>query len=77
VTLADLALDEPALILSVGGERTLRRRLMELGLLPKTQVRVMHIAPMGDPMSLRVRDTTLSIRKAEAQQIEVTLLTMV
>jgi Fe2+ transport system protein FeoA len=71
MTLADLAVGSPATVLAVGGERSIRRRLLELGLLPQTEVRVMHIAPLGDPLSLRVRNTTLSIRKSEAAQIEV------
>lgn len=74
MTLADLTLGQSALLMRIGGERTVRRRLLELGLLPKTKVRLLHVAPLGDPLSLRIRNTTLSIRKSEAQQIEVSLL---
>lgn len=73
MTLAELTLGQDAYVIRVDGERNLRRRLMELGLLPNTSVRLLHVAPLGDPLSLRVRNTTLSIRKAEAQQIEVKL----
>lgn len=55
----------------VGGERAFRRRLMELGLLPGTEVRVVRVAPLGDPIELKVRGCSLSIRAAEAQGISV------
>lgn len=73
MTLAELTLGQDAYVIRVDGERNLRRRLLELGLLPNTSVRLLHVAPLGDPLSLRVRNTTLSIRKAEAQQIQVKL----
>jgi len=44
---------------------------MEMGLLPGTRVTVTRIAPMGDPIQLRVRDYALSIRKADAASVEV------
>ncbi len=72
MTLAELPLDASATVDQVGGERAVRRRLLELGLLPQTEVRLLHVAPLGDPLSLRVRGTTLSIRRAEAEQIHVT-----
>ncbi len=71
MTLAELNLGASAVVLRVDGERTVRRRLLELGLLPQTEVRLMHIAPLGDPLSLRVRNTTLSIRRGEAEHILV------
>lgn len=75
----DLTLDSAArgawwVIGSVGGERAFRRRLLELGLLPGTRVRVVRVAPMGDPMELEVRGTNLSIRHNEARQIVVSPL---
>lgn len=73
MTLAEMTLGQDAYVIRVDGERNLRRRLLELGLLPNTSVRLLHVAPLGDPLSLRVRNTTLSIRKAEAQQIQVKL----
>ena len=56
---------------SVGGERSFRRRLLELGLLPGTALRRGRTAPMGDPIELEVRGARLSIRRAEAQRITV------
>ena len=56
---------------SVGGDRSFRRRIMEMGLLPGTTIRVTNVAPMGDPMQLALRDFRLSIRRSEAALIEV------
>lgn len=58
-------------IAAVGGERGFRRRLLELGLLPGTAVTVLRVAPLGDPVELVVGGTHLSIRRREAQHIEV------
>ena len=55
----------------VGGARSFRRRLMELGLIPGIKVEVLRIAPFGDPMELSVRGCNLSIRAAEAREVEV------
>lgn len=58
-------------IAKVGGARSFRRRLMELGLIPGISVQVLRIAPFGDPMELSVRGCNLSIRAAEAREVEV------
>ena len=55
----------------IGGERGFRRRLMELGLVPGTKVELRGIAPLGDPVELLVRGCSLSIRKAEAEHVQV------
>jgi len=47
------------------------RRLLELGLLPGTEVRVVRVAPLGDPLELRLRDYSLSVRRSEASKIGV------
>jgi ferrous iron transport protein A len=51
--------------------RDLRLRLLELGLLPGTAVQVVRVAPMGDPIEVRVRGYALSIRRAEARSVRV------
>ena len=56
---------------SVGGDRAFRRRIMEMGLVPGTRVRVKAVAPLGDPLTLEVRTGLLSIRKEEAAQVLV------
>ncbi|MSP24711.1 MAG: ferrous iron transport protein A [Myxococcales bacterium] len=71
MTLADVALKQPMTVVAVGGERGLRRRLMELGLVPGTTVTVERVAPLGDPLELRARGCTLSIRSSDARAIAV------
>lgn len=60
-------------VLSVSGERSFRRRLMELGVLPGAVIVKTKVAPLGDPLELEVRGRRLSIRRAEARQIRVRL----
>jgi ferrous iron transport protein A len=55
----------------VGGDRSFRRRLMELGLVPGTRVRLNGVAPLGDPLELVVRGCNLSIRRSEARSVRV------
>ena len=55
----------------MGGEGPLRCRLLDMGLIPRTRVRVEKIAPLGDPLELRVRGYSLSLRKEDAGKIEV------
>lgn len=55
----------------VGGARPFRRRLMELGIIPGTRVQVLRVAPFGDPLELSARGCNLSIRAAEAREVQV------
>ena len=71
MTLDLLPLSQEAVITAVGGEGALRCRLLDMGLIPKTAVRVEKIAPRGDPIELRVRGYALSLRKEDARNIEV------
>ena len=71
MTLDLLPLGQEAVITRVGGEGALRCRLLDMGLIPKTAVRVEKIAPLGDPIELRVRGYALSLRKEDARNIEV------
>lgn len=71
MTLAELPVGKQAIIRTVGGEGVLRLRLLDMGLIPRTQVSVTKIAPMGDPMELRLRGYTLTIRKEDAEGIEL------
>jgi Fe2+ transport system protein FeoA len=70
-SLADLALGALATVTSVEGPRAFRRRLLEMGLVPGTEVRVVTIAPLGDPLRIEVRGGQWSLRKREAAQIRV------
>lgn len=76
MSLAEIALGashalHPARITSVGGPRAFRRRLLEMGLVPGVEVRVVAVAPFGDPLRIEVRGGQWSIRRDEAAQIEV------
>ena len=71
MTLDTLPLGQEAVITAVGGEGALRCRLLDMGLIPKTRVRVEKVAPLGDPLELRVRGYSLSLRKEDAGKIEV------
>ena len=71
MTLDKLPLGQEAVITGVGGEGALRCHLLDMGLIPKTKVRVEKIAPLGDPLELRVRGYSLSLRKEDAGKIEV------
>ena len=71
MTLDKLPLGQEAVITAVGGEGALRCRLLEMGLIPKTRVRVEKVAPLGDPLELWVRGYSLSLRKEDAGKIEV------
>ena len=71
MTLNLLPLGQEAVITAVGGEGALRCRLLDMGLIPKTAVRVEKVAPLGDPIELRVRGYALSLRKEDAQNIQV------
>ena len=74
LTLDTLPIGQPAVIVKVGGEGALRCRFLDMGLIPKTKVTVTKVAPMGDPIELRLRDYTLTIRRDDAKEIEVTQL---
>lgn len=69
--LNELDIGSSGIIQSVGGEGPLRCRLLDMGLIPKTKVRIEKIAPLGDPLELRVRGYSLSLRKEDAGKIEV------
>ena len=71
ITLDTLPVGHEAVITAVGGEGPLRCRLLDMVLNPKTRVRVEKIAPLGDPMELRVRGYALSLRKEDAREIQV------
>ena len=69
MTLDLLPLDQEAVITAVGGQGALRCRLLDMGLIPGTAVTVRKIAPMGDPIELRLRGYALTLRLADAEKI--------
>ena len=70
-TLRDVKIGETAVIEKLHGEGALKRRIMDMCLTKGTQVYVRKVAPLGDPMELTVRGYELSVRKADAELIEV------
>lgn len=73
-SLGELAVGTRAVVRQVAGSRRLRTRVLELGLLPGTEIEVVRKAPLGDPLELRLRGYSLSLRKADAAAIEVQVL---
>jgi len=71
LSLTQLPLRTPCSVVAVRGIRSVRRRLLELGLVPGTRLEVLGVSPLGDPLELEVRGSRLSIRKKEAQLIDV------
>ncbi len=71
MTLDKLPIGKPAVILTVGGEGDLRCHLLDMGLIPHTEVTVRKVAPLGDPMELYLRGYTMTLRKEDAARIEV------
>lgn len=69
--LNELIIGGSARIISVGGEESLRQRLLDMGLIPGCEVSIIKLAPMGDPIELEVNGYSLTIRIADANQIEV------
>ncbi len=72
MTLDQLPVRTKATITKVGGEGALRCRLLDMGLIPKTKIEIIKMAPMGDPIELQIRGYSLTIRKEDAAKIEVT-----
>ena len=71
VTLDELKPGESAVITSVEGETSLRCRLLDMGLIPKTKVTLMKVAPMGDPIEIHIRGYELTLRVGDAEKIGI------
>ena len=71
MTLDQLPLGQPAVIRTVGGEGMLRLRLLDMGVIPGTQITVQRRAPMGDPLELHLRGYVLTLRLEDARAVEV------
>ena len=70
-TLRDVPVGGTAKVVRLHGEGALKRRIMDMGITRGTDILVRKVAPLGDPMELTVRGYELSIRKFDAEQIEV------
>jgi len=71
MTLKDIKVGSSGRVLAVGGEKVLRRRLLDMGITPGTQITVKKAAPMGDPIELFIRGYALTIRLEEAGKIDI------
>lgn len=76
MTLDHLKPGEGGTITVVGGQGALRRRLLDMGLTPKTKIQVRKVAPMGDPIELFLRGYVLTIRAEDASNIEIEEVTL-
>ncbi len=70
-TLKDVKIGQTAIVKRLYGEGALKRRIMDMGITKGTEVFVRKVAPLGDPMELTVRGYELSVRKGDAELIEV------
>ena len=70
-TLRDVVVGDTAKVVRLHGEGAVKRRIMDMGLTKNTAVSVRKIAPLGDPIEITVRNYELSIRKADAEMVEV------
>ena len=71
MTLKELEIGKSAVIRQVGGEGALRQHFLDMGMIPGAEVTVVKLAPMGDPMEVQVHGYELTLRLAEADQIEI------
>ena len=74
MTLKDLEIGQTALIDAVGGEGALRQHFLDMGVIPGAEVTLEKFAPMGDPMELRIHGYELTLRLADAEAIDVHLV---
>ena len=70
-SLKDVKVGETATVVKLHGEGATKRRIMDMGITKVVEIHVRKVAPLGDPMELNVRGYELSVRKADAEKIEV------
>lgn len=71
VTLKDAKVGETVKVVKLHGQGAIKRRIMDMGITKGVQIYVRKFAPLGDPMELQVRGYELSLRKADADMIEI------
>ena len=71
MNLKDLKPGEEGKVISIGERGPLRRRIMDMGVTPGVMIKVIKVAPLGDPIEINIRGYELSLRKKEAQQISI------
>ena len=70
-TLKDLSVGQRGTVVKVHGQGAVKRRILDMGITRGTEIYVRKMAPLGDPMELNVRGYELSVRKADAEMVEV------
>ena len=70
-TLRDVAIGDTARVKKIRGEGAVKRRIMDMGITKGIEIYVRKVAPLGDPLELTVRGYELSLRKADAEMVEV------
>ena len=70
-TLRDVKIGETVKVMKLNGEGPVKRRIMDMGIVKGVEIFVRKVAPLGDPIELNVRGYELSLRKADAETIEV------
>ena len=70
-TLKDVKVGQTAVVRRLNGEGAIKRRIMDMGITKGVEIYVRKVAPLGDPMELTVRGYELSLRKADAEMIEI------
>ena len=70
-TLRDARIGETVTVVKIHGEGAVKRRIMDMGITKNVEIYVRKVAPLGDPVELTVRGYELSLRKADAEMIEV------
>ena len=70
-TLKDVKVNGTAIVVKVHGEGPVRRRIMDMGITKGVLITVRKVAPLGDPMELNLRGYELSLRKADAEMVEI------
>jgi DtxR family transcriptional regulator, Mn-dependent transcriptional regulator len=71
IPLHELSVGQRGIVVHVGGQGPARRRMMDMGLVPGSEVKVVRVAPLGDPVEFEVKGYSLSLRKSEARDITV------
>ena len=70
-TLKDLKVGQSGKVVKIHGEGALKRRIMDMGITKGVLITVRKVAPLGDPMELNLRGYELSLRKADAEMVEI------
>ncbi|MBQ8725636.1 MAG: ferrous iron transport protein A [Clostridia bacterium] len=70
-TLKEVKVGQSAVVVKIHGEGALKRRIMDMGITKGVKITVRKVAPLGDPLELNLRGYELSLRKADAEMIEI------